>query len=64
MPETLDQIRQEMSTMAERAGIDTSICEICEEPLDDSEPWRRGMDGCGAHDACLRASGIRLPKEE
>ena len=53
-----------MVTLAEQAGIDTSVCEICEEPLDDSEPWKRGFDGCGAHLSCLYSNGIRLTDDE
>lgn len=61
----------EISVAAERAGLspmsewyaesggDTSVCEICEAPLDDAEPWKRGLDGAGAHLSCLRAMGIR-----
>ncbi len=63
MPATRERILQEMSTMAERAGIDTSVCEFCEEPLDDREDWTRGLDGCGAHDRCLRATGISPRKK-
>ena len=44
-----------MTTLAEQAGIDTTICEICEVALDDSRPWRRGLDGCGIHEDCLSA---------
>ena len=44
-----------MKALAEQAGIDTTTCEICEEPLDDSRPWRRGVDGCGIHEDCLSA---------
>lgn len=44
-----------VSNLAEDAGIDTTVCEFCSQPLDDSEPWRRGMDGCGAHERCLKA---------
>ncbi len=40
-------------SMAESAGIDTTVCELCEEPLDDKWPWKRGLDGCGAHLDCL-----------
>ncbi len=43
----------DLEDLAERAGIDTSICEFCEEPLDGKKPWRRGLDGCGAHEKCL-----------
>jgi hypothetical protein len=30
-----------------------AVCEICEQPLDDSAPWQRGLDGCAAHESCL-----------
>jgi hypothetical protein len=44
-----------LAEMVAFSGIDTSVCEFCEQPLDDSEPWRRGLDGCGAHERCLGA---------
>ncbi len=47
-------------SLAEEAGIDTSSCEICDEPLDGKREWKRGMDGCGAHLSCLRSMGIRV----
>lgn len=50
-------------SLAEQAGIDITVCECCGDPLDDERPWRRGLDGCGAHDECLRLEGIRLPEE-
>lgn len=43
----------ELASLAEEAGIDTSVCEFCEEPLDDDREWKRGLDGCGAHLDCL-----------
>ena len=43
-----------LGSLAADAGIDTSVCEFCSGPLDDSEPWRRGLDGCGAHERCLK----------
>ena len=41
-------------SLAEEAGLDINVCEFCEEPLDDTQPWRRGLDGCGAHETCLK----------
>lgn len=38
---------------AAEAGIDVTRCEFCEGPLDADHPWRRGMDGACAHEACL-----------
>ena len=32
---------------------DSTHCELCGEPLDDSQPWQIGLDGEGAHTACL-----------
>jgi hypothetical protein len=49
------QGRVRESTAAAQAGIDPTVCEFCGTPLDDREPWRRGLDGCGAHDGCLSA---------
>ena len=46
---------------SERAEAgDVTRCELCDELLDDSEAWRRGLDGAGAHDRCLRAYGIKI----
>jgi len=42
-----------VGSMADEAGIDTTLCEFCEEPCDDSRPWCRGLDGCVAHEDCL-----------
>ena len=47
-------------TMAEQMGIDTSVCEICEEPLGDDEEWKEGMDGARAHVSCLRSMGVKV----
>lgn len=47
-------------SLAERMGIDTEKCEICEGPLDDYTPWKRGLDGAGAHLVCLRRYGVRV----
>ena len=38
----------------EDSGGDPAACEFCEKPLDDSEPWQRGLDGAGAHVNCLQ----------
>ena len=40
-------------SLASDAGLDTTVCEVCEEPLNDTQAWTRGMDGCGAHLSCL-----------
>jgi hypothetical protein len=48
-------VEERDKSLAEEAGIDTTRCEFCGEPLDDSRPWRRGLDGCGAHESCLKA---------
>lgn len=35
-------------------GMNASVCEVCEQPLDDMRPWRRGRtSGLGAHNDCL-----------
>ena len=44
----------ELDTLAEQAGIDTTVCEFCYKPLDGTKPWRRGLDGCGAHEKCIK----------
>lgn len=36
------------------SGGDVTRCEICDGPLDESEPWQRGLDGAGAHFLCIR----------
>jgi hypothetical protein len=46
--------KAEMSTLYAESGGDTTRCEICDAPLDNSEPWKRGLDGAGAHIECLR----------
>ena len=42
-----------MSSLYEQSGGDTSVCEFCEKPLDVKKPWKRGLDGAGAHIACI-----------
>lgn len=37
-------------------GGDVNVCEFCKQPLDDSKPWKRGMDGAGAHEECIRSN--------
>lgn len=44
-----------MSSWYEASGGDTSVCEICGGPLDESETWMRGLDGAGAHTDCVQA---------
>ena len=41
-----------MAGMAAEAGMDVTLCELCEEPLKDA-PYKRGLDGAGAHLGCL-----------
>lgn len=53
-PKDHNDILSDMAGLAGAAGIDTDVCEFCEQPLDDSKPWRRGLDGCGAHEDCIR----------
>lgn len=53
-----DKREPALGSLAEQAGIDTTVCELCEKPLNDEEPWREGLDGCGAHDECLKLEGI------
>lgn len=48
-----DEWDGELGSLAENAGIDTTVCEFCDEPLDDTREWRRGRDGCGAHVECI-----------
>lgn len=35
------------------SGGDVDVCEFCQQPLDDERPWRRGLDGAGAHEDCI-----------
>jgi plasmid maintenance system antidote protein VapI len=42
-----------IATLAEESGVDVRVCEFCGGPLDAEHPWRRGMDGACAHEACL-----------
>ena len=48
---------KKLSTLAEESGMDTSICEFCGLPLDDSVRWRRTLDGAGAHNDCIPLGG-------
>lgn len=43
----------ETSELWEASGGDPDKCELCGEPLDDTRPWQRGLDGAGAHCDCL-----------
>lgn len=47
-------LHNDQTNFATTTGLDVSVCEFCEGPLTDEEPWRRGIDGCGAHERCLR----------
>lgn len=49
-----------MGSLYADSGGDVNCCELCDEPLDTTEPWIRGMDGAGAHKSCLRRRGIRV----
>ncbi len=42
------------ASLASDMGFDTTRCEFCEQLLDDKKPWKRGLDGMGAHLACLK----------
>jgi hypothetical protein len=44
---------EHVRNLAAQAGIDTTRCEFCGGPLDADHPWRRGVDGACAHEACL-----------
>lgn len=46
--------RRNRRSLAERMGIDTSRCELCDGELDDEDEWVEGMDGGRAHRSCLR----------
>ena len=48
------------SSLYVESGGDPSRCEFCDELLDDSQSWKRGLDGAGAHLSCLRAHGVRV----
>lgn len=43
----------DLSHLYEESGGDPTRCEICDDPLDDTRPWKRGLDGAGAHVDCL-----------
>lgn len=45
-------------TLFADSGGDITRCELCEEPLDETREWKRGLDGAGAHLDCL-ASFVR-----
>lgn len=47
-----------LGKLAEENFIDVTVCEFCGGPLDAGHPWRRGLDGAAAHEACLRTGGI------
>lgn len=40
--------------LASAFGINTEVCEFCGGPLDGSNPVCRGLDGCAAHEGCLK----------
>lgn len=40
--------------LASDAGMDTKNCEFCLKALDGKKPWKRGLDGMGAHIACIK----------
>lgn len=50
---TLEAGNFAVANLYEQSGGDTTRCEFCGDPLDDSRPWRRGLDGAGAHDDCI-----------
>lgn len=43
----------DIGSLAEQSGMDVSRCEFCDELLDDSQSWKRGLDGAGAHLDCI-----------
>lgn len=49
------EARLRESTAAAAAGLDTDVCEFCSGPIGggDDRGWRRGLDGCAAHDECI-----------
>ena len=50
-----------MEGMAEACGLDVTVCEFCGDDLDeegDGRPWRRGLDGSGAHEECIEDQGL------
>ena len=55
MLDKLREQREQMGSLYADSGGDTTVCEICEQPLGDEEPWKRGLDGAGAHVSCLKA---------
>lgn len=40
--------------LAEKAGVDVTVCEFCGGKLNAANPWRRGTDGAAAHERCLQ----------
>lgn len=49
-----EEVKRQMSSLYEQSGGDPTQCQFCDEPPDDTQPWQRGLDGAGAHLACLR----------
>jgi hypothetical protein len=40
-------------SLYEQSGGDPTRCEFCNRKLTNKKPWRRGLDGAGAHEACI-----------
>lgn len=64
-----EDLRRFTMGLAQASGMDITVCEFCEEPLEeddskDERPWRRGLDGAGAHDECLRSMGLIRDEKE
>lgn len=49
-----EQMGRTMRHLAALSGMDVTKCELCDHPLEDEgEPYKRGLDGAGAHLGCL-----------
>jgi hypothetical protein len=50
---SVEQMAATIGSLYEESGGDVTRCEFCDEPLDDTRAWKRGLDGAGAHLDCI-----------
>lgn len=50
---SLERLAATVGSLYAESGGDLTRCEFCDERLDDTKPWMRGIDGAGAHLACI-----------